>query len=198
MERQRQPPMGGGQASPPGERCPICGKPVPADQFGFVECRCGWGGPGDPVESARGASRWWTLLDRRLAAGIARRELARIARTKVAAGRRNLLYIALLSVLSALIYLIVGALFVGAVVLCAQFLLAQQWVGATLTAVIVLYLFWALFGVPQRIEGIVAPIAGYPRLAGLTKEVAVRVGVKPPKWVVLSPDATFSIARRML
>ncbi|HEU5346193.1 MAG TPA: hypothetical protein VFU60_17730 [Ktedonobacterales bacterium] len=77
---------------PPAEasRCPICGRPTPADQFGFVECACGWGGPGDPVESARGLSRRFTLLDRRLTTRIARRELARIARAKRAESASSL------------------------------------------------------------------------------------------------------------
>lgn len=185
-------------SAPPAEICPVCKRPTPADQYGFVECACGWGGPGDPVEAARGFSRWVTLRDRRLATGIARRELARISRTGRPTSARNLLYVALLSLLSAAIYLIVGALFVGSVILLAQFALSETWVGVVLAGVIVLYLFWALFGLPQKIEGIVAPIAEYPRLAATMSEIAARVGVKAPRWVVLAPDADFWIARRML
>ncbi len=178
--------------------CPICGRAVPADQYGFVECACGWGGPGDPVESARGASRRFTLLDRRLATSVARRELARIARTKRAASGRNLLYIGALSILSAAIYLIVAALLVGSVILFVQDLLTGVWLGAVLSGVIVLYLFWTLFGFPQRIEGIIAPLSTYPGLATMVGEVAARVGAKSPRWVILSPGANFNIARRTL
>jgi hypothetical protein len=180
------------------QTCPVCGRAALTDQYGFVECGCGWGGPDDPVESARGASRWLTLLDRRLATSVARRELARIARTKSAASSRSLLYIAALSALSAAIYLIIGALFVGSVILLAQYLLAEVWLGAVLGGVIVLYLFWTLFGFPQRIAGIVTPLSDYPRLAATLGEVAARVGVKTPRWVILFPGADFYIVRRML
>lgn len=185
-------------AAPPVEFCPVCKHAALPDQFGFVECACGWGGPGDPVEAARGFSRWVTLRDRRLATGVAQRELARIAKTGRPTSARNLLYAALLSLLSVAIYLIVGALFVGSVVLFVQTVMAENWVGAVLVGLIVLYLFWALFGLPQKVEGIVAPIAEHPRLAATMGEIAARVGVKPPRWVVLAPDADFWIARKML
>ena len=185
---------------PPAEasRCPICGRPTPADQFGFVECACGWGGPGDPVESARGLSRRFTLLDRRLTTRIARRELARIARAKRAESASSLLYIALLSALSALIYLVIGALLVGSIFLLAQYVLQGAWLGVALFSMIVLYLLWTLFGLPTRIHGIVAPSSAYPQLAATLGEVASQVGVKPPKWVILHPGAGFYITRRML
>lgn len=182
----------------PATPCPICKRATQADQFGFVECACGWGGPGDPVESARGFSRWVTLFDRRQAAKVVRRELARIARTGKAASSRHLLYILLLSILSAAIYLIIGALFIGSIILCAQFVMQQVWLGAGLAGAIVVYLYYALFGVPHRIEGIVAPLTEYPRLAATLGEIAARLQVKPPQWVVLRPDAGFWIARRML
>lgn len=168
------------------------------DYFGFVECACGWGGPGDPVESARGASRWLTLLDRRLATSLARRELARIARTKRATSGRNLLYSLALLAMSSIIYLIVGALFLGSIALFAQYLITQQWVGAVLAGAIILYLYMTLFGFPQKIRGIVAPLTDYPRLSSLLGEVAAHIGVKSPRWVILVPEATFSISRRML
>ncbi|HEX8983747.1 MAG TPA: M48 family metalloprotease [Ktedonobacterales bacterium] len=178
--------------------CPICSKPTSADQFGFVECVCGWGGPGDPVESVRGASRAFTLLDRRLAGSMARRELARIARKKSVASSGDLLYLALLTVMSTVIYLVIGALFVGSIIWFVQLLMGRAWIGAVLAGVIVLYLYWALFGMPQRIRGIVAPISDYPRLAAVLAEVAQRVGVKTPRWVILFPSANFSLNRRML
>ncbi len=178
--------------------CPICGKPTSADQFGFVECVCGWGGPGDPVESVRGASRAFTLLDRRLAGKMARGELARIARKKSVASSGDLLYLALLTIMSTVIYLVIGALFVGSIIWFVQLLMVRAWIGAVLVGIIVLYLYWALFGLPQRIRGIVAPVSDYPRLAAVLAEVAQRVGVKTPRWVILIPGANFSLNRRML
>jgi Zn-dependent protease with chaperone function len=180
------------------QTCPVCGHATQADLYGFVECACGWGGPGDPVESARGVSRQVTLLDRRLATGVARRELANIARTKSAASGRSLLYFAVLSILSAAIYLIVAALFVGSVILVVQYLLSGVWLGVALGCVIVLYLFWTLFGFPQQIEGIIAPLGDYPKLAETVGEVAARLKVKPPRWAILFPGSNFYITRRML
>lgn len=176
----------------------MCGRPAPADQYGFVECRCGWGGPDDPVESARGASRWLTLLDRRLASRVARGELARMARTKNVASGRHLLYVAMLSALSVAIYLIVAGLLVGSVVLLAQLAMDGVWLGVVLDGGIVLYLLWTLFGIPTRVEGIVAPLTDYPKLATLLAEVAQAVGAKAPKWVILFPGANFYVIRRML
>lgn len=178
--------------------CPMCGRPTPADQNGFIECRCGWGGPDDPVESARGASRWLTLLDRRLAGNVAHAELARIARTKNAASGRHLLYTAMLSALSAAIYLIIAALLAGSVFLLAQLAMDGVWLGVVLDGVVVFYLLWTLFGVPTRVHGIVAPLTDYPRLAALLGEVAQTIGAKAPRWVILFPGANFYVARRML
>jgi hypothetical protein len=60
--------------------CPVCGQPVAPDALGILECGCGWGGPGDPLESAHGLSKSITKLDRQLATDQARRELARVQR----------------------------------------------------------------------------------------------------------------------
>lgn len=179
-------------------RCPICGGAAPVDLFGFVECGCGWGGPGDPVEGRRPSARRLTLLDRRIAARAAHRELARIARNKSAASASSLLYIALLSVLSTLIYLVIGALLVGSIILLAQYVLGGFLLGIVLDGLIALYLFWALFGFPRRVYGVVAPTQTYPQLAATLSEVAGRVGVKAPKWVIVYPGAGFYITRRML
>lgn len=186
-----------GEAATNTPRCPICGKAAPADQFGFVECDCGWGGPGDPVESARGVARWLTLLDRRVATMIARRELARIARAKSASGG-GVFYIAALSVMSSIIYLIVGALLAGSVILFAQTVMAQLWIGAVLDGAVVAYVIWALFGFPQRVADIVAPLSRHPQLEALVSEVAETIGAQTPQWVILFPGANFYVVRRML
>jgi Zn-dependent protease with chaperone function len=128
----------------------------------------------------------------------ARRELARIARAKRATSAGSLLYIALLSALSALIYLVIGGLLVGSIILLAQYVMQGAWLGVALFGMIVLYLLWTLFGLPSRIHGIVAPTSDYPQLAATLGEVASQVGVKPPTWVILLPGAGFYITRRML
>jgi Zn-dependent protease with chaperone function len=178
--------------------CPLCGRATPADQFGFVECGCGWGGPGDPLEGMRPSVRRFALLDRRIAARAARRELARIARNKSASGASSLLYIALLSMLSTLIYLAIGGLLVGSLVLLVFYAMGGFWLGFALDGAIALYLFWALFGLPSRVYGIVARTGAYPQLAAILGEVGGCVGVKAPTWVIVYPGAGFYVTRRML
>src|SRR5579872_4949406 len=77
-------------------RCPLCDKPVAPDPLGFYECSCGWGGPDDPLESARGLSRKITLVDRRWASALVRRDLARMAAGKWQPGQLGVVYTILL------------------------------------------------------------------------------------------------------
>jgi Zn-dependent protease with chaperone function len=188
------------QPAPPASamKCPVCQKPVYADSAGFLECACGWGGPGDPVEAARGLSRAVTLFDRRMAARIAWRDLKRITEQKGPTSPRGPLYLLALLALSTLIYLALGALIVGAIGLLVFYVSDGLWVAVVLDGVVLLYLYTAIFGFPTRSRAIVAPLSDYPRLEALTREVAARVKVKAPRWVNLTPDANFSITRRML
>ncbi|MGH8312720.1 MAG: hypothetical protein ACRER9_05490, partial [Gammaproteobacteria bacterium] len=78
--------------------CPICGTALTPDQLGLVECACGWGGPGDPLEAAHGLSRVVTRLDRRWATAQARRELARLAARQGQPPRPGLFYVSLLAI----------------------------------------------------------------------------------------------------
>lgn len=182
----------------PAAKCPVCERPVYADSAGFLECACGWGGPGDPAEAARGLSRAVTLFDRRMAARIAWRDLKRITENKGATSPRGPLYLLALLALSTLVYLALGALIAGAIGLMVYYVTDGLWVGVVLDAVVLLYLYTALFGFPTRSRAIVAPLSAYPRLEALTREVAGRVKVKPPRWVILVPGANFFISRRML
>ncbi len=182
----------------PATRCPICEKPVYADSAGFLECMCGWGGPGDPVESARGLSRTVTLFDRRMASRIAWRDLRRITEKKGPTSPRGPLYLLALLALSTLIYLALGALIAGAIELLAFYVTHGLWLGVALDAAVLLYLYTAIFGFPTRSRIIVKPLAEFPRLEELTREVAAQVKVKAPRWVIFIPDANFFIGRRML
>ena len=185
-------------APAPATKCPICEKPVYADFACFLECACGWGGPDDPVESARGFSRAVTLFDRRWASRIARRDLQRIAERKGPTSPRGPLYLLALLALSTLIYAALGALAAGAIGLLIFYARNGLWVGVVLDAAFLLYLYTAIFGFPTRSRAIIAPLSDYPRLEALTREVAAQVKVKAPRWVILIPAANFFIGRRML
>ncbi|HEX8730175.1 MAG TPA: hypothetical protein VF739_16205 [Ktedonobacterales bacterium] len=111
-------------------------------------------------------------LDSACYTGIAARILQSASAASGGTSASSLLYVALLSMLSTLIYLVIGALLVGA---------------------IALYLFWALFGLPSRVYGIVARSGAYPQLAAALGEVAGRVGVKAPQWVIIFPGAGFTL-----
>jgi Zn-dependent protease with chaperone function len=185
-------------ASAPATKCPICEKPVYADSAGFLECACGWGGPGDPVESAHGFSRAVTLFDRRMASRIALRDLKRIAERKGPTSPRGPLYLLTLLVLSTLIYAALVALAVGAANLLVFYVTNSAWVAAILPAFVLFYLYTVIFGFPTRSRAIVAPLSVYPRLEALTREVAAQVKAQAPRWVVLTPGANFFIGRRML
>jgi hypothetical protein len=179
-------------------RCPICDKPVQADSAGFLECPCGWGGPDDPVESARGISRAITLLDRRWASSIAWRDLRRIAERKGPTSPRNPLYLLALLALSTLVYLTLVALVVVLGILLVYYVQHGFWVGVVLAGAILFYLYYAIFGFPDRSRTLVAPLASYPRLEALTREVAAQVKVKAPRWVIFFNEANFFIGRKML
>ncbi|HEX9038213.1 MAG TPA: M48 family metalloprotease [Ktedonobacterales bacterium] len=178
--------------------CPVCQKPVLPDSAGFLECRCGWGGPGDPVESARGFSRTVTLLDRRWASSIAWGDLKAIAARKGPARGANPLYVLLLVALATFIYLALGALSALVISLLVSYVETGAWVGVVLAGAILFYLYYSLFGLPGRSRALVARLADYPRLEALTREVAAGLKAPAPRWVVVFPGANFFIGQRML
>lgn len=180
------------------ERCPICGKLVRPDSAGFLECPCGWGGPGDPVESARGLSRTMTLLDRRWASSIAWRDLKRIAARKTPVSPRNPLYLLTLFALSTLVYLIIVAVAAGIVALLVSYIQTGLWVGVALAGAVLFYLYYAVVGLPGKSPALLAPLANHPRLESLTREVADQVGASAPRWVAFFNDANFFIGRKIL
>jgi hypothetical protein len=179
-------------------RCPICAQPIAPDSVGFLECRCGWGGPGDPVESARGFSRWVTLLDRRWATAIAWGDLRRIAARKGPGSSADPLYLLLLLALATVVYLTLGALIVWVGSLLVFYAQVGAWVGVVLAGAVLFYFYYALFGLPGRSRSVVTHLADYPRLEALTRAVADELKVKAPRWVVIFPGANFFIGLRML
>ena len=170
--------------------CPLCGARVTPDQWGLVECGCGWGGPGDPLETARGFSRFVTRADRRLANGAARRELARLARHSWHPGDLGFFYTCLLLVLSTAVYLVVGTVIAGSAALVVHFALDQAWLGVAVFG-IVTATFVSALGLrrPHLEEGILAPRERFPQLWAALDDVHQRTGGPLPDRVYLLPDA---------
>ena len=170
--------------------CPLCGARVLPDGWGLVECPCGWGGPGDPLESARGPSRLVTRTDRRLANAAARRELARLGRPNWRPGDLGFLYTCALLLAATVIYLAVGVLLVGSVALAVYLALDQAWFGMAIMALIALAVGASLIvGRPKLSSGIAAPRDRFPRLWSALDDVHRRTGAPLPNRVALLPIA---------
>jgi hypothetical protein len=124
------------------------------DAFGFLECAsCGWGGPDDPLESAKGALRFFTGLDRRISLAQAQSDLARLAANRDRPLRLNPLYSLTLLIASTVIYLTILGIFVGSIALVVWSILDQAWGGLILGVILL-----ALFGLAWW-EGRFAPKA---------------------------------------
>jgi hypothetical protein len=70
--------MSGATSVAQARACPMCGRTVQPDALGLLECPCGWGGPGDPLEASRGLARVSTRWYRQMAS--ARREIKMLPR----------------------------------------------------------------------------------------------------------------------
>lgn len=108
------------------------------------------------------------------------------------------LYTALLAFLSTAIYLLIGALLAGSGALLVQYVQQGLWLGVVIVALVVIYLFTAIFGFPKRAHAVIAPLSDYPRLEALVREAATRVGARAPRWVAITPDARLALERRAL
>lgn len=170
--------------------CPLCGAQVLPDAWGLVECRCGWGGPGDPLESARGLSKLVSRTDRRLANAAARRELARLGRPNWHPGDLGFFYTCALLLAATMIYLAVGALLLGSAALAVKLALDQAWLGTGILAFITLAVGASLVvGRPKLKSGIAAPVDRFPQLWAALVDVHRRTGAPLPHRVVLLPIA---------
>lgn len=177
-------------------RCPLCQKTVTSDPLGFVECSCGWGGPEDPIESARGLSRKITLIDRRLAGALVRKDLARMAAGKWRPDDLGAPYTALLLLFSTFIYIIVGLLLVGSAALTVKYFLEGGWLGVAVMAIIFLITVTSLFTGRAKAEGETATRERFPALFAALDEVCAKVGAPFPTRVVLLPTAEAFIYQR--
>jgi Zn-dependent protease with chaperone function len=193
---QPQQSLGVGLMPPAPRPCPVCGRPVLPDAFGFLECAtCGWGGPEDPLESANGAARFFTGLDRRISLGQAQSDLARLAANRDRPLRLNPFYTLTLLIASAVIYLTLLGIFAGSVALAAWSILDHAW-GGLILSVLVLALFglawWEGRFAPK---GVRATRARFPRLFEAIDDVSARTRAPRPHRVLLAPGTVFFAAQ---
>ncbi|HEU5423593.1 MAG TPA: hypothetical protein VFU72_08645, partial [Nitrolancea sp.] len=160
-----------------------------SDQWGLVECACGWAGPGDPLESARGLSRIITRIDRRLATRAARADLARLGSGRWWPGQLGVFYTLALFLGSTLVYAVIAAVLAGLAVLTISLVRDQAWVGAGIVAFLFVVFSLSLLLDRTQAEGIQAPRERFPRLWDALDDVRVRTGAPLPHRVVLVPEA---------
>jgi Zn-dependent protease with chaperone function len=170
-------------------RCPLCGATVAPDQWGLVECSCGWGGHGDPLESARGLRRLVMRVDRRLATRTARADLVRLGSGHWQPGRLGLVYMLALLLASTLIYMVIAAVLVGLAAFAFSLIRDHAWIGASVIAFLFVVFSLSLLLDRIRPKGVEAPRARFPRLWAALDDVRARTGAPLPHRVILVPQA---------
>ena len=176
--------------------CRLCGKPVTPDGLGLLECPCGWGGPGDPLETSRGLSRVFLWTGRRLANAQAQRELRRLKDRGDAASRLSGVYEFTIALVSSLIYALLFGALAWIIWFTIELVQAHSWVGATLLGLVALALLDSLFGQTRRPKGLEMPLDRLPALAAVVDGMSAHIGSPRPQFVVLVPDARFFVYQR--
>lgn len=176
--------------------CRLCGKPVIPDGLGLLECSCGWGGPGDPLETSHGLSRAFLRAERRLANAQAQRELRRIKTRGEAASRLSGIYEFTLALVSTIIYALLFGSLAWAIWFTVVLIQARSWIGAALVALLALALIDSLWGRTSRPKGIEMPLDQLPALAAVVDDIRQRVGSPRPTVVTLVPEARFFVYQR--
>ncbi len=177
-------------------KCPVCEHEVAPDTIGFLECACGWGGPGDPLESARGLSRVFMRLDRRLANASARRDLRVIAKRKGPPAGDGILYTLILLLASTLIHLMMYGALIGLIAFSIQLAAQHAWPGAVLVALFALLFLAAVMHWRGRTKGIQFSLSQLPLLDAALREVKERVGGPLPHRVMLVPGTRWAVFER--
>jgi Zn-dependent protease with chaperone function len=166
------------------------------DAFGFVECAsCGWGGPDDPLEASKGASRFFTGLDRRISLTQAQGDLARLANNRDKPLRLNPFYTVTLLAMSTIVYLLVLGLAVGTVALIVWSFLDQAWLGLIVGALLLALLTLAYWEGRFSPKGIRVKRDRFPQLFAAIDEVSARTGLRQPNRVLFVPGTIFFVAQ---
>ncbi len=180
-------------AAPVTTTCPLCGKPVTADPLGLLECSCGWGGPDDPLASAHGLSRLVTRIDRNLANAQARRDLQPLAAQGDTANHLGIFYVALLTVISTLIYVALFAALFGLVLALWSAINDRAWLVIALCVLLGALIIYALLPPRQKIRGVTVTRERFPHLVAALDDVATYVGARIPSRIVLEPGVRFAV-----
>lgn len=169
--------------------CPLCGKPVVSDSLGLVECACGWSGADDPLESARGISRFITRIDRRFATRSAHADLRKMTARGAALPRVGPLYSAVLFVASSLVYLAVGVVVAWLAWSAVVWALEGAWLGVFIAVMFLALVVVSVYEGRPRLKGVEATRERFPRLFATLDEVGAVVRAPTPTRVVLLPRA---------
>lgn len=176
--------------------CPLCSTPLTADELGLIECPCGWGGPGDPLERVRGLRRALLRLDRRAAAAIARAGLRRLARGAGASFAPSAEYLLLVLAASMLTYGVLALIWLRVITWTLQWIAEGALVGICIGVAFLALLTLALLGDRRRRPGIAVDRERFPQLFAALDDARARVGLEQPCDVIVTPDATLSLCRK--
>jgi Zn-dependent protease with chaperone function len=166
------------------------------DAFGFVECTaCGWGGSDDPLEAAKGPSRFLTGLDRRISLAQAQSDLARLANNRDKPLRLNPFYTLTLLIVSTVVYLLALGIAIGTVALIVWSILDQAWLGLIIGVLLLALLVLAYWEGRFAPKGIRVKRDRFPQLFAAIDEVSARTGLRQPNRVLLVPGTIFFVAQ---
>jgi hypothetical protein len=185
-----------GIVPPQPKRCPLCGATVAPDALGLYQCSCGWGGPDDPLEHDRGLAKLVAHTDRNLADEQAQRDLRRLATRGDAASSLNVLYLALLLLIAALIYLLLGALIAGCGWLIFLAFSDHVWLGGVVGVILLAYILASFFPRRRGSKGIPLTRERFPALMATLDDVSQHVGAALPSRLVLMPGTEFAFLKR--
>ena len=177
-------------------KCPLCEREISPDTLGFLECACGWDGPDDPLESARGLSRTVTRLDRRIAAAIARRDLRAIAERRGPPAGDGIVYTLILLLASTVIHLIMYGALIGLSAVSVQLAMQQAWLGALIAALFAALFLAAVMHWRGRTKGMQFALSQLPNLDAALREVNERVGGRLPHRILLVPGTQLAVFER--
>lgn len=176
--------------------CPLCKHEVWPDTLGFLECSCGWGGPGDPLEASRDLSRAFMQLDRRLANANARRDLRVIANRKGLPAGDGILYTLILLLASTLVHLAMYGALISLTALAIQLAAQRAWFGVGVVVIITSLFLAAVLHWHGGTKGLLFTPSQLPLLDAALREVKECVDGPLPHLVILVPGTQWAVVER--
>lgn len=172
-------------------RCPLCQARLAVDDLGLLECACGWGGPDDPLERARGIRRALLLLDRRAASRLARASLRSPAHPLAT----NSDYLLLVLAGAVITYIVLGLIWLRVLAWTVEWAADGAVVGICIGVSFLALLAVALVGERRRQPGIEATRERFPRLCAALDEARLHARASEPVTVRLTPGVEVSVRR---